>query len=147
MTGVWHLDLNLDMDTCLWYTHVPNFGSLSWFWRCKEHPCPLCSHLGLWRTLEVPDWGLASWSLFQYGWWSLIYSCSIFWHSILILNVQGTSMYFKSWCWDLEDAGGSWLGSGILTLIWIWSMVFYTAKIWIWALYLDFEGAKNIHVL
>ena len=45
---------------------------------------------------------------------------------------------------DLEDARGSWLESGILILIWIWSLVFDTTMIQILALYLDFEGAKNI---
>ena len=29
LTGVWHLDLDLDMVTGLWYSHVPNCGSLS----------------------------------------------------------------------------------------------------------------------
>ena len=62
LTGVWHLDLDFDMVTGLLYTHDTNFGSLSWFWRCKEHPCPLSPHLGLWKTLEVPYWGLAYWS-------------------------------------------------------------------------------------
>ena len=81
----------------LWYTHIPNFGSLSWFWRCKEHPCPLSPDLGLWRMLEVPDWGLASWSWLGYGHWSLIYPCSEFWLSILILKVQRTSLSFKCW--------------------------------------------------
>ena len=52
---VWLLDLDLNMVTGFWHTHDPNFGSLSWFWRCKEHPCPLSPHLGLWRTLDVPD--------------------------------------------------------------------------------------------
>ena len=46
-----------------------------------------------------------------------------------------------------EDTGGSWLRFGILILIWIWSLVFSTPMFWILALYLDFEGAKNIHVL
>ena len=55
MTGVWHLDLDLDTVTGLWYTNVSNFGSLFWFSRCKGHPCPLCPHLGLWRMLEVSD--------------------------------------------------------------------------------------------
>ena len=72
LTGVLHLDLDLDMVTGLWYTQILNFGSLSSFWRCKEHPCPLSPHLGLWRMLKVPDWGLASWSLFGYGLGSLI---------------------------------------------------------------------------
>ena len=67
LTGVLDLDLDLDMVTHLWCTHVTNFGSLTWFWRCKEHPCPLSPHLGLWRMLEVPDWILQSWSLIEYG--------------------------------------------------------------------------------
>ena len=29
LTGVWYLDLDLDMVTGLWKTHVPNFGSMS----------------------------------------------------------------------------------------------------------------------
>ena len=28
-TGVWHLDLDLDMATGLWYTYDPNFGGLT----------------------------------------------------------------------------------------------------------------------
>ena len=38
------------------------------------------------------------------------------------------------------------LGFGILILIWIWSPVFDTPMIRFSALYLDFEGAKTIHV-
>ena len=34
-----------------------------------------------------------------------------------------------------------------MILIWIWSLVYGTPIIRISALYLDFEGAKNIHVL
>ena len=67
------------MVTELCHTHDPNFGSLSWFLRCKEHPCPLSPLLGLWRMLEVPDWGLAPLSWFGYGHWSLIYPWSEFW--------------------------------------------------------------------
>ena len=52
LTGVWHLDLDLDLVTGLWYTHDLTFSSLSSFWRCKEHPCPLSPDFGLWRTLE-----------------------------------------------------------------------------------------------
>ena len=73
LTEVWHLDLDMDKVTGLWNTHVPNFGSLSWFWRCKEHPCPLSPHLGLWRMLEVPDWDLESLSWVGCGHPSLIY--------------------------------------------------------------------------
>ena len=41
----------------------------------------------------------------------------------------------------------SWLGFGILILIYIWSLVFDTPMFQILSLYLYFEGAKNIHVL
>ena len=147
LTRVWHLNLDLDIVTCLWYIHDPNFGSLTWFWGCKEHPCPWSPDLGLWRMLEVPDWGLASWSWFGYGHWSLIHPFPKFWLYNLILMVQRTSMFLKSWFGAFGDAGGLWLGFGIVILIGIWSLVFDIPMIWIWALYLDFEGAKNIHVL
>ena len=97
--------------------------------------------------LDVPDWGLASWSWFGYGHWSLMYPWSKFWLSILILKMQRTSMSFKSSFEALEDAGDSWLGFHILILIWILSVVFDIPLIQILALYLNFEGAKNIHVL
>ena len=58
------LIFNLDMVTGLWYTHNLNIGSLSWFWKCQEYPCPLSPHLGLERTRDVRDWGLGSWSWF-----------------------------------------------------------------------------------
>ena len=82
-----------------------------------EHPCVLSPHLGLWRMLEVPDWGLTSWSRCGYGHCSLTHPWSTFKLSILILKVQRTSMSFKSSFGALEDAGGSWLGFGILILI------------------------------
>ena len=145
--GVWHFDLDFYIVTCLWYTYDPIFGSLSWFWRCKEHPCPLSPHLGVWRVLEVLDWSLASWSWFGYGHWLLIYPWSQFWLSILILTVQWAFMSLKSSFGALEDAAGSWLQFGILILIWIWSLLFDILMLRILALYLDFEGAKNIHVL
>ena len=108
------------------------------FWRCKEHPCPLCSNLGLWRTLEVPDWGLGSWSLFGYGQCSLTLPSSEFWIVILILKVPRTSMSLKSWFGALEDAGCSWLwfgswslfGFGHLSLNGLWHLA--------WALVLGF---------
>ena len=74
-----------------------NFGFLSWFWTYKDHPCPESPDLGLWRILEVPDWGLGSWSWFVYGHWSLIHIFSEFRLSILILKMQITSKSFKSW--------------------------------------------------
>ena len=122
-------NLYLDMVTGLWYTHVLNFGSLSWFWRCKKRPCLLVTHFWIWGMLDDPDWGFASWSWFGYGHWSLIHPCS------------------KSSFGVLEDAGGSWLEFGILVLIWIWSLVFDKPMIQVLALYLGFEGEKKIHVL
>ena len=62
--------------------------ALSWFWRCKEHPCPLCPNFELWKTLEVPDSGLASWYWFGYGHLALVDPSSKIWLSILILKAQ-----------------------------------------------------------
>ena len=143
LTGVCHLYLDLDVVIGLWYNHDLNIGPLSWFWSCKEHPCSWSPHLGLWRTLEVPDWGLASWSWFGYDHWPLIYPWSKFWLSILILKVQRTSMSLKSSFGALEDTGGSWLGFGILILICIWSLVFDTAMFWILVLYLFLKVQKH----
>ena len=147
---------------------VPGWGLASWSWSgyahwslvhpCSEfglsiwilkvqRTCPLSPDLGLWWGLEVPDWGLASWSWLEYGHWSLIDQWSRFLLSKLILKVQRTSMSFKSCFRALEDTEGSWPGFSIFIMIWIWSLVFYTTMIQILALYLDFEGAKNIHVL
>ena len=83
--GFVSLILIFDMVPGLWYTHVPILDSLSLFWRCKEHPCPLSPDLGIWRTLEVPDWGLLSWSWLGYGHWSLIDPSFELWLSIMIL--------------------------------------------------------------
>ena len=56
-------------------------------------------------------------------------------------------MSLKSSFGALEDAGSSRLVFVILTWIWIWSLVFDKPMIQILAIYLEFEGAKNIHVL
>ena len=124
------------MVTGLWYTHDPNFVSLSWFWRCKDYPCPLSPHLGLLRMLEAPDWVLASWSWFGYGLWFLIHPWSKIWLFFLILKVQRTAMSFNSSYEVLEDDWDSWLGFGILVLNKIWSLVFDTPMTQILALYL-----------
>ena len=105
------------------------------------------SCLGLLLGMEVPDWDLTSWSWSGYGHWSLIPPWSKFWLSIFILKVQWISMSFKSWFGGLEESLGSWLGFAILILTWIWSLIFDRPMFWIVALYLDLEGAKNIHVL
>ena len=147
LTGVWHLDLGLDMVTRLWYIYDSNFGSLSWCWRWKEHPNPSRPDLELLRMPLVPDWCLESWSRFGNGHWSLIHPWSKYRFSILILKVQRTSMSLKSWFGALEGAGGSWLEFDILIMIWIWSLVFGTSMFQILALYLHFPGAEIIHVL
>ena len=54
----------LDLISCPWFRFgrwsfihpFSKFSYLTWFWRCKEHPCPLSSDLGFWRMLQVPDW-------------------------------------------------------------------------------------------
>ena len=81
--------------------------------------------------------------------WSLIFDIPMIWilALILILKAQRTSMSFKSKFVALEDAWGFWLGFVLLILNWTWSLVFDIPMIWILALYNDFEGAKNIHVL
>ena len=48
------------------------------------------------RRLEVPRWGLSSWSLFGYFHSSLLHLCSELWLSVLILKVQRTFKSFKS---------------------------------------------------
>ena len=111
---------------------------------CKEHPCPLSPHLGLWRILEVPDWDLAPWSWFGYGHWYLIHPFSKFWLSILILSRQRTSMSFKS--------RFGVLGFCILILFWIWSLTFHEAIFQILALYLgerwwkEHQSPSNPHM-
>ena len=100
----------------------------------------------LWRIISVPDYGLASWSWFGYGQWSFIHSWSKFWFSVLVFKEHRTSMSFQSLFRAFGDAADSLVGFGILILIWIWSLVFYTTIYQILALNLGFEGAKNIHV-
>ena len=53
------------------------------------------SWFGHGRRLEVPRWGLSSWSLFGYFHWSLLHPCSELWLSVLILKVQRTFKSFK----------------------------------------------------
>ena len=81
--------------------------------------------------------------------WSLVSDIFMIWILALHLDFEGakTSRPCNYSPGALDDAGGSWLGFGILILIWIWSLVFDTHMFQILALYLDFEGAKFIHVL
>ena len=92
------------MFTGLWHTHDSNFGSLSWFWRRKEHPCPLSPHLGLWRKLEVPDWNFSSWSSIH----------PMFQNLALNLDCEGakTINVLSIPIWALGLASWSWFGYG-----------------------------------
>ena len=110
---------------------------ISWFWRCKEHTCPLSPSMGLWRKLEVPEWGLTSFSWFVNNCWSLVHTCSNFGLTILILKMQRTYISFKSWFGAFENIGYIVLEDGILISIWKGSTIFETT----------YEGAKNILVL
>ena len=47
-----------------WKYCIPNLKALPWKWRFKELWSLMTSSLGLWRTLEVPDWGFTFWKLF-----------------------------------------------------------------------------------
>ena len=60
LTQGWPLNLDFDMVAGFLYSNILSFGLLSWFWRCKEHQCPLSPDMGFWRMLEVPNWGFAS---------------------------------------------------------------------------------------
>ena len=138
-----YCDIDLDMVTGLLIHPWLSFGSLSWFWRCKAHPCPLSPDLGLWWGLEATERGFTSWSWFEYGHLSLIQPWSELQLFILIFKMQRTSMSFKALVGALEDAGGSWLGFGILILLWIWSWVLELALVfgfgygyWLWLWFL-----------
>ena len=79
-------------------------------------------------------------------------SCPWFLHDpnlALSLDFEGPKKIHvsRSWFRGLEDAASSWLGFVILILIWIWPLVFDTPVFQILSWYIDFEGAKNIHVL
>ena len=54
----------------------------------------------------------------------------------LCLDFEGekTSMSLMSWFGAFVEAGGSWLGFGVLILMWIGSLVFATSIFWILAL-------------
>ena len=148
--GSW---LGFEILIWFWYNHLSliqlcsKFGSLSWIWRCKEHPCNLSPDFGYWWGLEVPDGGFAFLYSFWYCHWSLIQQYSNIWLSIFNLKVQRTFTSFKSRFGDLVKAGDSWLEFSIFIFIWIWSWVFGTIMFKILPLYLHFEGEKNIHVL
>ena len=98
-------------------TYVSKFSFLHWIKRCKEPSCPQSPGLGIWRTLEVPDWGFSSWS-----WWRWIsnlpnYLCFEIRLSTLNKKVQRTPISLKSFIWVVEDSGSSWLGFRFLIMM------------------------------
>ena len=140
MIGVWLLDHDLDKITGLWFTHDPNFCSLSWFWTCKEHPCSLSPYLWLW-TMRVGSWlWFVIINLVLIWLRSLVHTCAKSGLSFWILNVQVLLLAF-------ENAGGSWLGFDIFVLIWVWPLICDTPLFQILCLYFHSKGAKSIHVL
>ena len=66
-----NVDLHLDIVTGLWYTHAPILA-LILILEVQRTIMSCKSWFGLWRMLEVSDWGLASWSWFGYGHWSFV---------------------------------------------------------------------------
>ena len=139
LTGVLHLDLDLDMVIRLWYTYFPNFWLSMLILKVQR------TFMSLKSWFEAFEEAGGSW-LVLILLWSLIHSSSKLSLSTLILKLQRTSKSIKSSFGVLEDAGGSWLGFGILILIWIWSLAFDTPKVWVLALYLDFQDAENSYV-
>ena len=146
---------------------APDWGFASWSWfgychwslvnpllkcllsililKVQKHPCPSSPVFGFgWRFL-AGCWDLSLDLDITTGlWYSHFFT---FYACILTLKVKRSTMSLMSRVGALEDAGDSWLGFGILVLIWIWSLVFDISMLGLLALYLDFEGAQNIHVL
>ena len=78
---------------------------------------PWSHGLELWRTLEVPNWSLGSWS-----WWGEVKNVPNNLFSEIQLYtfnkmVQRTLMSLKSWSGVVEDSGGSWPGLRFLIMI------------------------------
>ena len=133
------------MVTGRWYTKVPNFSSIL-ILKSQRTSVSFKSWYG---ALEDAGGSWLGFCILILIWicWSLFHPYSKFWLPILILKMQRTSLSSKFWFRALEDNGGSWLGIGILILIWIWSLVFDTTLFRILSLCLYFKGAKNIKQL
>ena len=92
LNGVWHLDLDLYIVTCLWYTHVPLVHTYSKFWlsilslKVQRTSMSFKSSFGTLEDAGGPwmGFGIFSWS--GYGLWSLIHSYFEFCPFILILK-------------------------------------------------------------
>ena len=146
LTEVSQLDLDSDMVTVF---GMPMIQILA---LCLDFECERTSMFfksWLWTLVDAEGSGMGFAILILIWIWSLVFGTAMIWMLALYLDFEGakTIHILKSWFGALEDAGGSWLGFGILILIWIWSLVFDTPMIPILALYLDLAGAKNSNVL
>ena len=137
LTGVWHLDLDLDMVPGLWYTDDPNFGSIlvlkvqrtsmsfkSWFEALEDAGC---SWLRFWILI-----------LIGYGYWSLRQSWSKFW---LYLHFEGAKnthvLQVLFWgfgrCWRFLIGG--WhlnLYLDMVTYLWYTHVPNFGFLSWVW---------------
>ena len=139
---IWHLDLDLDRVNGLWYTH-------SEFWLFILI-LKVSRSFQFWRgASEVSGGSWLGFGILILIWiWSLVFDTAMVWMlALLIFNVQRKSMSFKSAFGALEVFRGSCLVIWSLILIWRESLVFDTPMFQILALFLDFEGERNIHVL
>ena len=148
LIGVWHLDFELDMVNEFWYTQVPNCGSLSWFWRWKDHPCPLRSWFGALEDAGGPWLRFGIMILFWI--WSPIFDTTMFWILVLYPDFEGAKNIHVLLdpdliLWRMLEVPDKSLASWFL--IWIGSLVVDTPMFQILAVYLNLEVAKNIHVL
>ena len=129
----------------LWYTHVLKSGSLSCFWRCKEYPCPLSPD---WR-FEGPLWFLFGILHNEYDSDRVIVFDTLMFPILAVYLESESTRNFNVlhiMIEALKEAKNYWVGYGILILIWIMSMVFDTIIFQIFALYVEFKGANNVHV-
>ena len=120
-------DLGLASWTCFRYGQwsLIHPWSECWFFniflKVQITSCPLSPHMGLWRTLEVSDLGLSSWSWYGYSHWSLIHTWSKF------------RLYLDNFWLALQDAAGSWLGFGSWS--WLgyghWSLIHQWSEFWL----------------
>ena len=109
LTGILVLDHDGKGSRMSQTTYVLKFSLLHWIKRCKEPPCPRSPGMELWRTLEVPDWGLGSllgWGVVKDDPNNLYSKIQL---STLNKKVKRTLMSSKSWSGVVEDSRGSWL--------------------------------------
>ena len=135
MTGVWHLGLDLDTVTGLWYNYDPNFGSLSSFWRCKEHFCPLSPDF---RTFEDAEGSWLGFGILIFIlMWPLVFETPIFWVLALYLDKEHPcSLSSDFGLWRILDAPGQRCISWSLFGYGHWSLIHQFLDFWLYILIL-----------